>query len=128
MLAWVCSQDGLEPEFKSDMDELLTSSPYTWHVMYGYRTIELQEKLYEIYLAGGPKAAPPGHSAHNFGMAEDLQLIVNGKAEWNTNHPGWQWLFEKVKAHPRLHSGVGFGDADHVEKYKWYNYENWNKA
>lgn len=125
-LIWKCSEDGLEPQFKSDVVELLISSEYEWHIMYGYRTIELQTKLYEAHLKGGPLAAPPGKSAHNFGLAVDVQLIVDGDAEWKLAHPGWVWLFAAILPTPRLHSGKSFGDADHIERVDWKLHKDWN--
>src|SRR6266850_5242559 len=34
--------------------------------------------------------AKPGQSAHNFGLAIDVVPIVNGKPDWNGDHPIWQ--------------------------------------
>lgn len=136
MITWTCGKEAerrLEPVFHADVVDLLTSSPYDWRVVYGFRSLALQQKLYNIHLAGGPLAAPPGRSAHNFGLAVDVQLwISNGKGgrprmEWNTKHPGWQDLFNRIRPTPRLHSGVSFGDADHIERYHWREYRRWNK-
>lgn len=128
MLTWSCSQDGLEPQFKQDVINLLTPSEYHWAIVFGYRTLAQQDVLYQAHLNGGPLAAPPGHSAHNFGLAVDVQLLVNGQQDWNTDHPGWQWLFAAVLAAPRLHSGRSFGDDDHIEKVDWRQFEHWNDA
>lgn len=125
-LSWECSQDGLEPQFKQDVIELLTPSEYDWRIIYGYRTIELQTQLYEAHLKGGPLAAPPGKSAHNFGLAVDVQLIVDGNAVWDLSNPGWVWLFAAILPTPRLHSGRSFGDSDHIEVYHWQEHKNWN--
>lgn len=127
-LIWSCSQDGLEPQFKQDIIDLLTPSAYHWSIVYGYRTIAQQTVLYEAHLKGGPLAAPPGHSAHNFGLAVDVQYLVDGAPDWNIYHPGWTWLFDAVKAAPRLHSGRSFGDSDHIERYNWHQFEHWNDA
>lgn len=124
-LIWKCSEDGLEPQFKQAVIDLLTPSEFHWNIMYGYRTIELQTKLYEAHLKGGPLAAPPGKSPHNYGLAVDVQLIVNGDAEWSTDHPGWQWLFAAILPTPRLHSGRSFGDSDHIERVHWKAYRDW---
>lgn len=126
-LSWDCSQDGLEPQFKQDVIDLLTPSEYHWVIEYGYRTIEQQTKLYEIHLKGGPLAAPPGKSPHNFGLAVDVQLIVADEPVWNTDHPGWQWLFSAIIPTPRLHSGRSFGDSDHIERVHWHLYKDWVK-
>lgn len=41
----------------------------------GHRTYAEQAELYRKYLAGGPQAAPAGHSNHNFGLAIDLGIF-----------------------------------------------------
>ena len=38
----------------------------------GYRSLAKQARLYEAYRRGGPLAARPGQSAHNFGLAVDI--------------------------------------------------------
>ena len=46
-----------------------------WNINSGYRSIEEQRRLYNLYLAGkGNLAAPPGKSAHNFGGAADVSV------------------------------------------------------
>lgn len=126
-LTWDCSSANLEPQFKADVINLLTPSEYHWAIVYGYRSLAQQASLYQKHLAGGPLAAPPGHSAHNFGLAVDVQLLVKGQQEWDTQHPGWQWLFATILPTPRLHSGRSFGDADHIERYRWHDYKDWEK-
>jgi len=137
MVVLDCTSDAialLQPRFEDDVHSLLLSSSYEWHIVYGYRSIALQTELYKKYQEGGPLAAPPGHSAHNFGLAVDVQLWVPGeptqtskRMEWNVKHPGWQWLFDAVKKHPRLHSGLAFGDFDHIERYNWREFKDWRK-
>lgn len=128
MLTWDCSPDGLNPQFKADIEALLTPSAYDWHITSGYRSLEEQATLYEAHLKGGPLATKPGNSAHNHGLAVDVALILNGQEDWNTNHPAWQWLFSGIYAAPRLHSGTGFGDPDHVERYDWREFKHWNAS
>ncbi len=36
--------------------------------------------------------APPGESAHNYGLALDVVPLVNGKCDWQGSHPVWQQL------------------------------------
>lgn len=129
MVHWLCSQAGLEPQFAADVNKLLSESEYIWNVVYGYRTLAKQEELYKIHLAGGPLAAPPGRSAHNFGLAVDVQLFKPGTddLEWNVKAAGWQWLFNAVAVSPRMHSGISFGDFDHIERYNWKAFKTWNK-
>jgi LAS superfamily LD-carboxypeptidase LdcB len=40
----------------------------------GHRSIARQRQLYRAHLRGGPLAAPPGKSAHNYGLAVDIAL------------------------------------------------------
>lgn len=129
MVHWICSREGLEPQFWTDVDDLLRTSPYIWNVIYGFRTLAEQEKLYKIHLEGGPLAAPPGKSAHNFGLAVDVQLFKPGTddLEWNVKAAGWQWLFTNIEPTPRLHSGIAFGDFDHIERFNWKAFKTWNK-
>lgn len=141
MLYWLCPQKGIEPEFKDDIISLLTPSEFDWYITSGRRELSEQSNLYAKYLKGGPKAAPPGKSAHNYGLAIDL--VPDG----NFTKPGlqmmweiskhvigvenkaapWLWLADAIYRHPRLHSGRGFGDWPHVEKVKWQEYKNWDR-
>ena len=36
--------------------------------------------------------APPGQSAHNYGLAIDVAPIVNGKLDWKGSDPVWQQM------------------------------------
>lgn len=38
----------------------------------GYRSLAKQRQLYNRYRRGGPLAAAPGNSAHNYGLAVDI--------------------------------------------------------
>jgi hypothetical protein len=116
--------DALEPRFRADVEALLAEDPDRWLITYGTRTLAEQAALYEAYLAGGPKAAPPGRSAHNYGLGVDLVLDRDPwtpavEMDWDIRHAAWQRLFLKLKAHPRLKSGVSFGDGGHIERYRW---------
>jgi len=123
-LIWMVSPIGLEEEFYTDVSGLLQPSEFDWWVTAGFRSKAESDRLYAIYKNGGPRAAPGGKSPHNIGEAIDI--VPDGNAarqglqmDWTTAHPAWQWLFDAVKAHPRLHSGVSFGDAPHVESVKF---------
>ena len=52
------------------------------HIVSGYRSFAEQSRLYNGWirrLPGFNLAAPPGSSAHNYGNAADVGVIVNGK-------------------------------------------------
>lgn len=98
-----------------------------WWVLSGYRSLEEQRILYRKYLAGGPKAAPPGKSAHNFRWAVDLVLDTDPnrpglQPSWNVKLYWWLLLKKVVNANPYLRHGSDFGDWPHVE------WRNWKRA
>jgi hypothetical protein len=132
----------LEPQFYFDVNKLLEDSPYTWFVTEAFRSKERSNKLYDEYMFGvikadgtrgpkGPRAAPAGKSAHNYGLAIDVALDKDNDSSnglqmiWDTSVPGWLWLKAKTLIHPRLKGGWKFGDWPHIEKYQWENYKNW---
>lgn len=119
-----CDPDTLDPVFRKDVEEFLAASPYTWGVCYAFRSIALQKELYDKHLAGGPRAAPPGRSAHNFGLAVDVVLDGDPakpgvQMDWVTTHAGWLWLKAKSIAHPRLRTGWKYADYGHIEAVNW---------
>jgi hypothetical protein len=123
-LIWMVSPVGLEEEFFNDITSMFLTAPDDWWVTEGFRSKERSDKLYAAYLKGGPRAAPGGKSPHNIGEAIDVVPDLDKhkaglQMDWTTSHPSWHWLFDHVKAHPRLHSGVSFGDAPHIESVKF---------
>lgn len=50
------------------------------------RTLARQRQLYNAYLRGGPLAAAPGNSAHNYGLAVDF---VVRQSDGSTRAPNW---------------------------------------
>lgn len=127
MVTWQVSRHLLDHQFAIDVNELLENSPYTWYVTSGYRSAAQQKILYDNYLAGkGGKAAPPGKSAHEHGLAIDVVLDGSEKPGlqmlWDTKHEGWLWLAWAIRKHPRLHSGMWFSDWPHIERVNWKNF------
>jgi hypothetical protein len=136
---WRASAEGLEPRFAKDVTTLLEQSPYAWVVLSTYRSMAEQTRLWEAYRFGevrdgvlvrGAKAAPPGRSAHNYGLAVDVVLDVDPatpglQPSWDTKLAGWTWLKAACLAHPRLKSGWSFGDWPHIERYQWEQYKTW---
>lgn len=123
-VVWKVSREHLDPTFASDVDKMLAASPFSWLVMSGYRSLEEQTQLWNTHLAGGPLAAPPGKSAHNFGLAVDVAFDADASKPgfqliWNTKAAGWLWLKYACWKHPRLHSGASFGDWPHIQSTSW---------
>lgn len=73
-------------------------------VVSGHRSLAQQRTLYAAYRRGtGGRAAPPGQSAHNFGLAIDV-LIIPPKADVTDK---WAWATKSWagrRAYRRLHS------------------------
>jgi hypothetical protein len=51
---------------------------YDCSISFSYRSLTEQASLYRRYQAGGPRAASPGASWHNYASAIDLTIYVNG--------------------------------------------------
>lgn len=58
---------------------LLNAKGIDAKIISGYRTYEEQAVLYDKFKRGGPVAAPPGYSNHNFGLAFDIGIFKDGK-------------------------------------------------
>jgi hypothetical protein len=63
--------DDMDHCFREAGEQRLGPLPELWLVTHGYRGLEEQGALYAKYKAGGPKAAPPGLSPHNYGLATE---------------------------------------------------------
>lgn len=132
MIVWRKDVDPtlLEPVFRADVEALLAGSPFTWLVTSGHRSNAEQSRLWQIHLAGGPKAAPPGKSAHNYGLAVDV--VPDGdtgkpgiQPDWSGHSAAWKWLGDAVDKHPRLRHGRHFGDSPHIQKVNWAAHKAW---
>lgn len=121
----------LDPLFREAVDDLLSTSPYHWVIDRGFASHAEQAALYAKWVAfregRGPaagKAAPPGKSAHNVGMAVDVHLDTDPttpglQPSWNTALAGWQWLRAACKTHPVIENGWWFGDWPHLQRRDW---------
>lgn len=133
MIVWRCSPDGLRPGFRADVDAFLRTSPFTWYVTSAFRSMEEQRALWMKHLQGGPKAAPPGKSAHNYGLAVDVVLDADPatpglQPSWDIKLAGWGWLKAASIKHPRLQNGWSFGDWPHIQRYKWQQFTSQEAA
>lgn len=82
-----------------------------------HRTMERSRVLHINYKKnGGPRAAPPGASGHNFGICSDEALIVrpspNRVIRWN--HEDYTILYEELEK-VKLLNGSGYNDWPHVD-------------
>jgi hypothetical protein len=116
----------LDPAFRMDVEAVLGELPSRWKVTQGRRSTAYQADLWAKYQEGGPRAAPPGMSPHEFGLAIDVVLdddATTSKIEPNYRVTDSRWLalFDAIWKHPRLHSGRSFQDADHIEALGWKN-------
>jgi RHS repeat-associated protein len=104
---------GMAKQFVSDANSILNIFGYEIRVTYGFRSFEQQAQLYKAYLAGGPKAAPPGKSAHNYGIAIDV-AIIDGNRVADGDKAARNTLGAIGEARG-LRWGNSFGDPPHFE-------------
>ncbi len=88
----------------------------------GFRSFGESLQLNQKALAGGPRAAPPGASGHNYGLCFDTALIIQESPKrvvrWG---PGdFDVLIEEARAEG-LDCGVDYHDTDH---FGWPGFVN----
>lgn len=121
--------DTLDPGFKEKVQELLVKAEEVtglkWVVTSGRRTMAEQQKLYDQgRTTPGPVVtkAPPGSSAHNFGLAADLApLKEDGNIWWEAPKGKWRAMADVAQG-MGLVAGYYFKtifDAPHVESKNW---------
>lgn len=113
----------LYPEFAERLLNVLALARQRGQDFYpteGHRSFFRSNQLHKAYMDGGPKAAPAGFSAHNYGIACDLA------ADSNHDVPGLQTAWEDPAYAKRfdilktvvpecgLHWGGEFGDRPHI--------------
>jgi hypothetical protein len=82
-------------------------------ISHGTRSLEEQGQLYRKYLANRKyKAAPPGRSAHNYGMAIDIAIIRGSAA---VDSPATWERLGRLGESLGLRWGHGFDDDDHFQ-------------
>lgn len=84
------------------------------------RTFAESEKLYaQGRTTPGPivTQAKAGQSWHNYGLALDFHLQINGKDVWNEKHPGWLTVVNIFKKYGFSWGGdwKSFKDYPHLE-------------
>lgn len=83
--------------------EAVAATPVGVHpvITQGYRTFEESDKLYQQGRTTPGEVvtwALPGHSWHNYALALDFVLIVNGHQDWTVNH-NWMTVVNIFKSH-----------------------------
>ena len=68
--------------------------------------------------------AKPGQSYHNYGMAIDFCLIINGKAVWDEKNPNWKVVVDCFKKRGFSWGGDWkFKDYPHFEKTHGFHWK-----
>lgn len=121
--------DTLEPDFKKIVEELIekveAATGRKWAISDARRTMARQA---EIYAQGRTKPgkivtkAPPGSSAHNFGLAVDLwPLLPDDDFDWKAPDKLFKTMAD-IAVGMGLTAGYYFHsihDAPHVEHPRW---------
>ena len=84
----------------------------------GYRSPERSDELYAAYLKGGPRAAPAGKSAHNYGKAADFLAMRAGVPVASSDAPEYL-LLEELAPRYALKTLRALQDGGHVELDGW---------
>ena len=91
-------------------------------------TLRSNEEQAALYAQGrtapGPIVtdAPPGQSAHNYGLALDVVPMVNGKPDWMGSDPVWQQigvLGEQAGLEWAGAPGFPFHEMPHFQHPQW---------
>lgn len=105
--------DYLHPDFVIRLGNLLAEASLLGHEFfchYGYRSVEAQRALNILSPQG---AAPPGLSAHQYGLAVDLHVRKpDGTADWD--NAKYAILADLCKKHELVWGGA-WRDDDHVQ-------------
>jgi hypothetical protein len=104
------------------------------YIVSGFRTMEHQRYLYQLYLSGrGNLAAPPGYSNHQNGLALDLNTADRGVYSWLVRNAGtygfratvpsedWHW---EHNGSPAAGASAGVG----TERCYSQSYNRWMEA
>ncbi len=120
--------DSLEPDFQPLVTELLTkvnaATGRTWGISDGRRTMAQQKAIFAQGRTAPGKVvsnAPPGSSAHNFGLAVDIWPMKDGDFDWTAPDDMFH-IMADIAVSMGLTAGYFFHsihDAPHVETPRW---------
>ena len=125
----------LHPSIRGDMEQAINKvqERHGIKVRIGkdghFRSFDLQRELYNDYQDGGPLAAPPGRSYHNYGLAADLYIIENNQVDYSyekyqkvadiMQEHGFDWGYEMWgKDKPHFQKTFGYSTDDLAAKRK----------
>jgi hypothetical protein len=113
-----CAPDGyasFKHRVASAINILLIEHNILLIITRGYATDREQQKLYNEYLSGGVRAAPPNLSWHTLGLAVDcVPITPGGQADYNTQY--WQTITTVFREHAII-SGASYNDQNHFNDY-----------
>ena len=112
--------------------EAVKATPTGVHpiITQGYRTFAESEKLYAQgrTLPGEIVTnARAGSSYHNYGLAIDFALVIDGKTTWNEKHPSWATVVNIFKKYGFTWGGDfagSFKDYPHLEMRFGHNWRD----
>lgn len=124
----------LHPKIRQDAidayNEAVKATPIGVHP-YIDQTIRSFDESDALYAQGRTKPgsivtqAKAGQSYHNYGLALDFHLQINGKDIWDENNPNWIKVVNIFKKHGFTWGGNfsgKFKDYPHLEKTLGYNW------
>ena len=128
---------GLRQDFLANLHTAIDPLPDTFvdAPKGGLRTMATQQALWDQGRTTPGEIvtnAKPGSSAHNYGMALDVMVLINGVPSYNGSDPdnpspAWLRLWTAVRQAPALHGGIDFPkgetDPDHIEVLNWREHE-----
>lgn len=120
--------ESLEPTFRNIIAQLIAAAEIAtgldWVVTSCRRTMAAQQEIYDQgRKTPGPivTKAPPGYSAHNYGLAADLAPMKDGKIWWKAPDAIWKQMAD-IAVKFGLTAGYyfkNFKDMPHVESPSW---------
>lgn len=126
----------LHPKVRTDFKQFIEDAEeglnITLRISQALRTMEEQQSLYDL---GRTKSgsivtnAKPGSSYHNYGLAVDLVVMVDGKLDWNYDMGklvtyaikhgiAWGGNWKKFKDKPHFEKTFGINWKDMLSKYQ----------
>lgn len=131
--------ESLEPAFRLQVEQLIQATNAVtgrrWLVTAGRRTMVEQRAIYAQGRTKPGKVvsnAPPGFSAHNFGLAADLAPMMEygNQIDWEAPREMWKQMAD-IAVELGLTAGFYFRtifDAPHVEHPSWKEQQKLWKA